>query len=40
MYTDSKDKAEILNARFKLVFTKLKKSITPSMSVKEYSAIG
>ena len=40
MYTDSKDKAEILDAQFKSVFTKLKKSITPSISGNKYSAIG
>ena len=36
---DSKDKAEILNAQFKTVFTKLEKSITPSIFGKGYSAI-
>ena len=40
IYTDSKDKAEILNAQFKSVFMQLKKSITPSISGKKYSAVG
>ena len=38
--TDSKEKAEILNAQFKSVFTKLKNSVTPSISGNKYSAIG
>ena len=37
---NSKEKAEILNAQFKSVSTKLKKSVTPSISGNKYPAIG